>query len=364
MKNKIRTVITGTGSYIPTVKVKNEDFLDNEFYTPKGEKITTPNEETISKFFKITGIAERRYVTNDLNASDIGYYAAKDALESSGIDKESIDYIIVAHNFGDISYEDRYSDFVPTLAGRIKKSLGIENPYCVATDLPFGCPGWLQGMIQADIFLKAGAGKRAMVIGAETLSRISDPHDRDSMIYSDGAGATILESTEDDGKIGLLSHCTRSDTIQHAELLHMGNSYNPDHKKKNLYLKMEGHKLYKYAISKVPGVVKEALDEAELDLTDISQIYIHQANEKMDEEILRRLFHLYGKEDITKEEIHSMMPMTISYLGNSSVATLPTLMDLTIKNQVTGHKFTSGEKIVFASVGAGMNINAAVYVIP
>ena len=86
------------------------------------------------------------------------------------------------------------SDFVPTLAARVKSALGIANPACIAYDLPFGCPGWLQAVIQVDYFLRSGDAKRALVIGAETLSRVSDPHDRNSMIYSDGAGAAVLEA--------------------------------------------------------------------------------------------------------------------------------------------------------------------------
>ena len=109
-----------------------------------------------------------------------------------------LDYILVAHNFGDVTEDNRRSDFVPTLAARVKHKLGIENPTTIAYDLPFGCPGWLQGVIQADYYLRSGDAKRVLVIGAETLSRVCDPHDRDSMIYADGAGAILLEARESD----------------------------------------------------------------------------------------------------------------------------------------------------------------------
>lgn len=197
MEKKIWSVITGSGSYIPSVVVENSDFLDHQFYDANGERFDKSMAETIEKFKQITDIETRRYVTDDLVASDIGFFAAQDALDSSGIDKESLDYIIVAHNFGDVKTDNRRVDLVPTLASRIKHKLGIENPYTIAYDLPFGCPGWLQGMIHANYFIKAGDVKRALVIGTETLSRVSDPHDRDSMIYSDGAGAVILESKTD-----------------------------------------------------------------------------------------------------------------------------------------------------------------------
>jgi 3-oxoacyl-[acyl-carrier-protein] synthase-3 len=103
-------------------------------------------------------------------------------------------------------------DLVPSIASRVKRQLGISNPSCIAYDLVFGCPGWLQGMIHADAFFKAGMAKTALIIGAETLSRVLDPHDRDSMIFSDGAGAIVLSYEEvNDQALGLLSVNVRSD---------------------------------------------------------------------------------------------------------------------------------------------------------
>ena len=139
----IWTAIVGTGSYIPERLVANSDFLGNEFYTSDGQKLERSNQETIDKFEAITDIKARRYVTDDLQASDIAFFAAKDALDSSNIDKESLDYIIVAHNFGDVAADNRRSDFVPTIAARVKHRLEIQNPSTLAYDLPFGCPGWL-----------------------------------------------------------------------------------------------------------------------------------------------------------------------------------------------------------------------------
>jgi 3-oxoacyl-[acyl-carrier-protein] synthase-3 len=238
--------------------------------------------------------------------------------------------------------------------------LGIVNPRTVAYDLPFGCPGWLQGVIQADYYLRSGDCRRALVIGAETLSRVSDPHDRDSMIYADGAGAAILEAVESANPIGILSHAVRSDTIDHAYLLSMLHSYHSEPGDQALYLKMDGHKLYEYALKTVPLVIRESLDRAGLSIRDIRKVLIHQANEKMDEAILKRTFKLCGISDVPA----GIMPMTISWLGNSSVATLPTLYDLMIKGRIEDHALTAGSAILFASVGAGMNINAVTYRMP
>ena len=355
--NNTYSVITGTGSYIPEKVVQNQDFLKSEFFDTDGSKFNKENSEIVTKLEEITGIVERRYVTDNLVASDIAFYAAEKALATSNTDKETLDYIIVAHNFGDVKADNRRSDFVPSLAARVKHKLQIKNPKTIAYDVPFGCPGWLQGMIQANYYIKSGDAKKAMVIGAETLSRISDPHDRDSMIYSDGAGATIIEARESDTPVGILSHAMRSDTFEHAYMLWMDQSFNANGNGTELYLKMNGHKLYQYALSNVPLVVKEALDKAGLHLTDVNNVLIHQANAKMDEAILKRIYKLYGSKDVPLY----VMPMIISRLGNSSVATLPTLLDMLLNGQIKNYESNGGDVLVFASVGAGMNINSFVY---
>jgi 3-oxoacyl-[acyl-carrier-protein] synthase-3 len=360
MKNNHYSVITATGSYIPDVVVQNEDHLQHEFYGPDMKKFDKTNEEIIKKLEEITGISERRHVGDDLMASDIAFFAAEDAFNSSGIDRESLDYIIVAHNFGDVKGDNKRSDFVPTLASRVKHKLQIRNPHTVAYDLPFGCPGWLMGFIQADCFIKVGIAKKVLIIGAETLSRVSDPHDRDSMIYADGAGATIVEATKSEEPIGVVSYAMRTDTIDHAYMLWMDKSYNPHYEGNDLFLKMHGHKLYKYALRTVPQVVRECLSKQGLSIEDVRLVLLHQANEKMDEAILKSLYKSYGVKDIPPY----VMPMTISWLGNSSVATLPTLLDLLVKRKLENYHTKRGDIVVFASVGAGMNVNAMAYIMP
>ena len=151
------SVIVGTGSCIPPRRVPNEDLVTRQFFADYGRPLDRgDNARLVEKFRKITDIAERRYVDDELVASDIGFLAAERALESAGIDRETLDYVVVAHNFGDIRHDNRRSDFVPTLAARIKQRLEISNPGCIAYDLPFGCPGWLQAVIQVDYFLRSG----------------------------------------------------------------------------------------------------------------------------------------------------------------------------------------------------------------
>jgi 3-oxoacyl-[acyl-carrier-protein] synthase III len=357
MEEKIYSVIAGTGCYIPEKIVHNDNFLTNTFYENKDTKIEIQNSEIIRKFEKITNIAERRYVDDNLVTSDIASIAAERALESSGIDRETLDYIIVAHNFGDVKSDNRKTDVVPSIASRVKHRLGIKNPFAVAYDVLFGCPGWLQGIIQANYFIKSGDAKRALVIGAETLSRVSDPYDRDSMIYSDGAGATILEGRKSVEPIGIMSHETRTDALDFAYLLKMDKSYSPDDISNQLYLKMNGRKLYEYAISTVPQLVKNCIEKAKLSLDKISKVLIHQANEKMDEAILQRVFRLFDSKEVPPH----VMPMIINKLGNSSVATLPILLDMILKDNLINHTINAGDNLVFASVGAGMNINAFTY---
>lgn len=360
MQDRTRTIIQGTGSYLPERVVENRSFIDNPFHLDHGQPIDrAENERVIEKFREITGIAERRWVTDDLVASDLGTIAAEAALADAGVDPETLDYIVAAHNFGDVAASNPRHDFCPTLAARIKQQLGIHNPWCVAYDVPFGCPGWLQGVIQVEQFFRAGDGRRALVVGTETLSRVSDPADRDSMLYADGAGAAVLETVESDEPVGILSHVARSDTLEHARLLRMGPSYDPGIEPDRIFLKMRGRKLYQYAVQTVPGVVEKALERASVALGDVAKVLIHQANEKMDEAILRRLFERSG-EDVPDR----VMPMTISWLGNSSVATLPTLLDLVRRGELDGHRLEPGDVLVFASVGAGMNINALVYRVP
>ena len=346
--------ITGSGCYIPTEIVTNSDFTKHVFLNDDGTPFPLPNEVITEKFYDITGIEERRYVTDNLLTSDIAAIAAKKAIEKAGIDPETLDYIIFAHNFGNVKKGAIQTDILPSLATRVKFDLRIKNPKCVAYDMLFGCPGWVEGVIQAQAFIKAGMAKKCLVIGAETLSRVVDLHDRDSMIYSDGAGATIIEATEDEG--GILAHETATFTYDEAYYLFFGNSFNKDHDPDVRYIKMHGRKIYEFALSQVPKAMKECLDESGISIHDVKKILIHQANEKMDEAIINRFYKLYEKA-VPK----NIMPMSIHKLGNSSVATIPTLYDLLVKEELKDHRLNKGDVIIFASVGAGMNINAFVY---
>ncbi len=353
-----RTVIIGTGSYIPPNIKTNEDFVSQDFYGEDHEKIPAGPHEIVEKFRDITGIEERRYSDSGMNTSDMAAIAARKAIEDAGIDPETLDQIIVAHNFGNVNKDTIQSDALPALASRVKQSLGIRNPKCIAYDILFGCPGWIQGLIQADAYIKSGMARKCLVIGAETLSRVIDRYDRDSMIFSDGAGATVIEGIpSEQTESGILSTSAQSNCVDEAFYLHFGKSYFPGADPDIRFMKMKGRKVYEYAIKNVPLAMKDCLDKCGLKVTDVKKFFLHQANEKMDEGFVKALYKLYGLKEIPS----GIMPMSIHKFGNSSVATIPTLYDLVKHEQLGSHELEPGDVIMFASVGAGMNINAVCY---
>ncbi|WP_047545226.1 3-oxoacyl-ACP synthase III family protein [Psychroserpens sp. Hel_I_66] len=346
--------ITGTGSFIPSVIEKNENFYNHEFLNADGSTINSSNEVIVDKFKAITGIQERRYIKEELLNSDIAFFAAEKAIQDAKIDKETLDYIIVAHNYGDVKHDSEQSDTVPSIASRVKHLLRIANPKCVGYDLLFGCPGWIEGVIQAKAFINSGIAKRCLVIGTETLSRVVDKHDRDSMIYSDGAGAVIVEESSEDG--GIITHETATFALDEAHFIFFGKTNHPEITDQRRYIKMYGRKIYEFALTNVPLALKTCLEKSDYNIHDVKKILIHQANEKMDEAIVKRFYKLHG---LPMPE--GVMPMTINLLGNSSVATIPTLYDMILKGQLENQEIKKGDVILFASVGAGMNINAIVY---
>ncbi|MBH1959178.1 MAG: ketoacyl-ACP synthase III [Flavobacteriia bacterium] len=352
------TIIIGSGSYIPTKIIGRDHFMDSVFYTDEGDRISKPNEEIIQKFVEITEIENRRYLEDDEFNSDLGFQAAKEAIYDAKIDQEDLDYIIYASNFGEVD-KNGMTNFMPSMSARVKNKLGIKNRNCVNYDMIFGCPGWVEAMILADTLIKAKKGKLILVVGSETLSRVTDAFDRNKMIFADGAGAVVVKATEDEN-VGMIADCTICDNDTELNYLENAPSLKQDEDRRPLYIRMHGRKIYEYALKNVPDAIKQTIDKAGLTIDDIDKILIHQANAKMDYAMISRLFKLYGKKDYD----HAIAPMTIQQLGNSSVATIPTMFDLIIKGKMKNQSFKEKGYIVFASVGAGMNINAIVYKFP
>jgi 3-oxoacyl-[acyl-carrier-protein] synthase III len=351
--------IVGTGSYIPENIIVNSKFRSCSFYDPLGQSMIEKPDTIIGKFESITGIRERKYVGNNQKLSDIAAVAASRALGDCGMNAESLDVIILAHNFGDIAYGTTQADILPSIATRVKQALNISNPDCVAFDIVFGCPGWVQAMILARQYIQAGNAQRLLVIGGETLSRVIDPYDRDSMIYADGAAATVVEARSAEIGPGIVSTCSQTYAQKEAYYLHYDISNNKSDKSGTRYLKMHGKKIYEFALKHVPAAMKRCLDESGIPIHNLKKIFIHQANAKMDQAILNRFYELYG----IGSPPENVMPMNIHYYGNSSVATIPTLLDEVLKNKYPQHQLQTGDAILLASVGAGMNVNAITYII-
>lgn len=348
--------ITGTGSYIPELRVPNENFLQNRFFKDSGEEILQAGELIIEKFKAITGIQERRYAKPEQQTSDLATYAAQRAIEASGVDPEKLDGVILAHNFGNIPKGKIQSDILPSLATRVKHNLGIKNADCIAFDILYGCPGWLEALIMAETYIRAGRGQRYLVVAGETLSRKLDPYDRDSMIFADGAGAAVLEATSEDDESGILATASQTFTAEEAYYLYYDVSNNPEVDHTTRFIKMKGARIFEFALTHVPAAMKKAMDRSGVPIEEVKKVLIHQANEKMDEAIIKRFYRLYKQQP--PEDI---MPMSIHLLGNSSVATVPTLLDKLMRNDLDHHHVQKGDVILLASVGSGMSINAVTY---
>lgn len=344
----------GTGHVVPGERVTNADFKGHTFYDEKGELYPMAMDQLLSKFEEITGIGERRYARDSERASDLGAAAARVAIEEAGIDPNSIDLIIAAHNFGDMDKGTGRTDILPSLASRIKHLLEIDSDECIPFDILFGCPGWVQGVLLGEMYLKAGRAKRVLVVGCETLSRALDAYDRNGMIFADGAGASIMELSDDPG---ILGSAVMNRSAEEAYYLYEGVSQKPGEDEHERFIKMKGRKIYEFALRYVPEAMKKAMDNAGVSAEQLDMIFMHQANAKLDHAVVERFYRLYGIKEIPED----VLPMSVNWLGNSSVATIPTLFDLVRKTEYEGHQLKKGDTVLFASVGAGMNVNAFVY---
>jgi 3-oxoacyl-[acyl-carrier-protein] synthase-3 len=353
------TKVIATGSYLPKRIIKNEDFINHSFFNKKGEKMTKPTSEIVKKLEVISEIKERRYVADGIDNTQIAYLAGEQAIKNAGIDRETIDQIIVAHNFGNVPHGKKHLDTLPNIAARVKNKLKIKSESCVAYDLLFGCPGWLQGIIQAHLYLKAGAAKRILVIGSDILSRLVDTNDLDSMLFADGAGATLLELQASDESTGILAFDTISTCHpDDVNYIYSGKRIDESLEDDSIYfLKMNGRGVYKYGLEKVPAAINSCLKKAGVKVEEVSKFLIHQANGKMIKQMVQKVFEANGMDSYPEE----VLPLSVGFMGNSSVATIPTLWDLINQGELEGHEINSGDVIVLASVGAGMHANCVVY---
>ncbi|MGJ1318741.1 3-oxoacyl-ACP synthase III family protein [Sphingobacterium spiritivorum] len=354
----MRTIITGTGAYIPELEIDGRHFENIPLYDEKSNLIDKPFDETLQKFIDITEIEKRRYASESMTNSEMGKIASENAIAQSGIDRESIDYIIYATTYGEVSKSGN-ADFMPSASARLKNKLKINNRNCITYDMIFGCPAFVESLILANNLIQAKKAKIILVAGSDFLSRVLDPYDRNKLIFADGAGAMVVQA-KTSTQSGIIHSNTICDNGEELDYMWNGTSLNKSYGQDKLYIKMSGRKVYEYALKNVPSAIKQTIDEAGLHIDDISKILIHQANAKMDEAMIARLFKLYGKDSYP----HDIVPMTVQSLGNSSVATVPTMFDLINRGQLDNHRFATNDYIVMASVGAGMNINCILYRMP
>lgn len=318
--------ICGTGSALPARRVTNDEL----------SRIMDTSDEWISSR---TGIRARHLAVEE-TTTGMSVQAAKQALEEAGVKAEELDLIIAATLSPD--------HILPTLACEVQALTGAKN--AVAFDLHAACSGFLFSMNTAAAYMQSGIYKNALVIGAETLSKMVDWEDRGTcVLFGDGAGAAVLRAFPDDGTgSGIRSFVQYSDgarggvlACENRPVCHPFASHEPE----NRYVTMDGQAVYKFAVGTVPKVVKEAVEKAGLSLADIDHFVLHQANQRIIESVAKRL-----KQPIEK------FPMNLQDCGNISAASVPILLDSLNKNGM----INENEQIVLAGFGAGLTWGAAV----
>ncbi len=242
----INSVISGIGSILPERVIPNSYFSDNKFFTKDGKPNSKSTKDVITKLEEISCIKSRRYIPENEDSVPMMKAAAGKAIEDAGLDKELVDGIIVAHNTGNMRPDGSGWDPIPNLASLVKNSLEIKNHECFAYDILFGCPGWIQGMIQAHQAIQNGEANYVLVVGVEVVSRVLDPHDVDSMLLGDGCGAAILAKSESYNTVGVLGYATFSHCQEDYRSIYIGKSNNPDLWNKQFF-KMNGRDVYRYA---------------------------------------------------------------------------------------------------------------------
>lgn len=343
MKIKIR----GTGSAVPKLRVTNDDL----------SKLMDTSDEWIRSR---TGIGARHLAVEE-TTTGLAVAAAKEALKDAGMTAEELDLIIAATVTAD--------KFLPNLSCEVQSALGAEN--AVAFDLNAACSGFLFALNTVQMYLENGIYKKALVIGAETLSKIMDWNDRGTcVLFGDGAGAAVVAAEEEvenqdaadsrtnckamqpgeSDKSGILSMVQGSDGAR-GEVLRCDNRpvNNPFavNDSKLSYVSMNGQEVYKFAVKTVPKVIEEAVTKAGLEVEDIDLFVLHQANLRIIESVARRLHQPMGK-----------FPTNLEECGNISAASVPILLDNINKHGM----ICEGKKIVLAGFGAGLTWGATVLV--
>ena len=315
------TRIIGTGSALPEKVVTNQDL----------EKLMETTDEWIKSR---TGI-EKRHIAVTETTTSMAVDAAKRAVENAGVSEDEIDLIIVGTVSGDMCF--------PSTACQIQDAIKAQN--AVAFDINAACAGFLFGLTIADAYIKSGRAKTALVVGAETLSKMMDWNDRSTcVLFGDGAGAAVVR----EDKAGVMSIVQGTDGSRGSALIcrnrevnnpFVKNSYETDH------TKMDGQAVYKFAVKTVPLAIADALDKAGVSADQVKYFLLHQANIRIIEAVAKKM-----KQPIDK------FPTNLQKCGNISAGSVPALLDFINKEG----KLVKGDKIVLAGFGAGLSWGAAV----
>lgn len=306
--------IAGTGSYLPSKILSNKDL----------ESLIDTTDEWI---FTRTGIRERHISAPDEMTSDLAANAAKKAIANAGISAADIDLVIVATTTPDKIF--------PSVATMVQRKLGINNN-CPAFDMQAVCSGFVYGLSTADNFIKAGANKCVLVIGADTISKITDYSDRSNCIlWGDGAGAVILQASEEAGIISTHLHANGN----YENMLHV-----PRNADKQDTIVMEGNSVFKMAVNTLDQIVDETLAANNMQKSDINWLVPHQAN-------IRILQATAKKLDMPMDKV----VVTVDQHGNTSAASIPLALDAAVQDG----RIKRGDIILMEAFGGGFTWGSA-----
>src|SRR5690625_4710315 len=301
--------VLGTGHYLPTVVLTNKDL----------EKMVDTSDEWIRTR---TGIEERRIADDDVETADMAFYAAEQALKEANIEAHEIDLILVATVTAESSF--------PSVACKIQDKLGAKK--AAAMDISAACSGFIYGMVTAEQFIKSGAYRYVLVVGAEKLSSITDWSDRNTcVLFGDGAGAVVMGQVSD-GK-GILSFELGAD----------GSGGEHLYQDKNEYLEMNGREVFKFAVKQMPESSVKVIAKIGCEKEDVDYLIPHQANIRIMEAARKRL-------GISEDR----MAMTIKKYGNNSAASIPMALSEAVKNG----KIVENDLIVLVGFGGGLTWGA------
>lgn len=318
----IRSVVLGCGSYLPERVLTNAELAS---------RIDTSDDWIVQR----TGISERHIAADDEFTSHLAIKAAQAALAHAQIDAQSIDLIVVATSTPDNTF--------PATAVAVQHGLGINHG--VAFDLQAVCSGFVFALATADNFLRAGAHKRALVIGAETFSRILDWNDRGTcVLFGDGAGAVVLEAQQQSGTTsdrGVLTTHLRSDGRHQAKLFVDGG---PGSTRTVGYLRMEGREVFKHAVGMITDVIVDAFNATGFTADDITWFIPHQANKRIIDASAHKL-HIAPQKVV----------LTVDKHGNTSAASIPLALAVAVKDG----RVKKGDLVLFEAMGGGFTWGSA-----